>query len=1067
MTNRKGIVAALMATTAFAGPAFAQSTDVAATASGPQTSIDDAQSATIVVTGIRASQEKSIDLKREATAIVDAISAEDIGKLPDVTIVDALQRISGVQIQRNAGEGATVNIRGLPQIVTLLNGEQYLSPGNLGTAQPNLNDIPAQLMNAVVVYKTTDLHNAVSGISGTIDLRTRRPFDLKDGFTISGTGEYARGRDTKDNDYLFSGLASWRKGNFGVLASGAYSKANLGNNYAGISGGPFGNNDWGGAGDNWISPHGYDTFHREVERDRLGLSGAVQWEIDPGITLTGEVFYTKLKEHNRAAGMNISNRWTGLTWTTPTQSSDSGVISHGNGGPWLDVDQYDLDAWWVNSFTVNRSTDSHTTDFNLQLDYDRGGPFSFSLRGIHGDADYLSMNGQVQGDLSNWRPGGHTFTLFRNAADPTRGTFYPADIAAMYPASRYTNNIVGANGGRYVDPNPLGYGEDPQLHIDVSGRDIVWSGFDTPIAGGLGAGHGLADYMANKDSYTVAAYSSEGNQHNKSNLTAFRLDGAYDFEKAGGALFGLFQRVDVGMRASKRSTQIVSFHLFSDFYAGNGAADPNGCAAQWKAIDVVMDNPQCSAGEMVPNAAFNPALPESAENPAMVFQGYTVNRPTKIDEHNNVYFLDDFGSVTKGFPGVWVVDPHDFDDELEFQKRVFGNAFPVIVPGATYDVDFYEKSAYANAVIDSGRLHGNLGLKTVYTRIRVRQNQTGDTRAYGDTNLDVGDTFSTNSYWDWLPSVNLQYDVTDNLKLRASFAKTMIPLDLGNYGGGLQIFTADSQGPTPENPNAAPLGVRQVTGASSSGNPYLNPWRSNNYDLALEYYLGRASMFNVGLFKLDINSFVTTGTDKGSFPDQDGVIRREVPVSRPIQGKGGTLQGLEAGVKLAFSDVVPNAGFLRNFGIDANYTFSDSSQERRGLDGKKLPFQDNSKHQINFALWYQDSHFQARVAYNYRTPRLSGTFQPGTTFCTGNNDPSYCVPADQPAPVIPIFQDTAQYVDVNVTYNLTDNFAIYANASNLLGEIEQYYFQFDKDSKQFNARNEFEPRYSAGIRVKF
>src|SRR3546814_9710868 len=109
---------------------------------------------------------------------------------------------------------------------------------------------------------------------------------------------------------------------------------------------------------------------------------------------------------------------------------------------------------------------------------------------------------------------------------------------------------------------------------------------------------------------------------------------------------------------------------------------------------------------MVPNAAFDPTQPESAANPATVFQGYTVNRPTKIDEHNNVYFLDDFGSVTKGFPGVWVVDPHDFDNELDFQKRVFGNAFPVIVPGATYDVDFYEKNAYANAVIDAGRLHG-------------------------------------------------------------------------------------------------------------------------------------------------------------------------------------------------------------------------------------------------------------------------------------------------------------------------------------------------------------------------
>src|SRR3546814_1689137 len=61
------------------------------------------------------------------------------------------------------------------------------------------------------------------------------------------------------------------------------------------------------------------------------------------------------------AGMNISNRWTGLGWTTPTQSSQAGVISHGNGGPWLDVDQYDLDAWWVNSFTVNRS-EEHTSE---------------------------------------------------------------------------------------------------------------------------------------------------------------------------------------------------------------------------------------------------------------------------------------------------------------------------------------------------------------------------------------------------------------------------------------------------------------------------------------------------------------------------------------------------------------------------------------------------------------------------------------------------------------------------------------------------------------------------------
>ncbi|HWU80652.1 MAG TPA: TonB-dependent receptor plug domain-containing protein, partial [Caulobacter sp.] len=116
---------------------------------------DGTQVEEIVVTGVRGSQIKSVDVKRREASIVDAISAEDIGKLPDVTIADSLQRISGVQIQRDAGEGKTVNIRGLRQVITLLNGEQYLSAGNMGSAQPDLLDVPSQLMNQVLVYKST------------------------------------------------------------------------------------------------------------------------------------------------------------------------------------------------------------------------------------------------------------------------------------------------------------------------------------------------------------------------------------------------------------------------------------------------------------------------------------------------------------------------------------------------------------------------------------------------------------------------------------------------------------------------------------------------------------------------------------------------------------------------------------------------------------------------------------------------------------------------------------------------------------------------------------------------
>lgn len=1020
----RSMLTALLASTALASPAFAQDA-----ADPTATTVDE-----IIVTGIRASQQQSIDIKRNTTSIVDAISAEDIGKLPDVTVADALQRISGIQIQRSAGEGATVNIRGLPQVVTLLNGEQYLAPGNLGSAQPNLNDVPAQLMNSIVVFKSMDVRNALSGISGTIDLRTQRPFDFQDGLTIAKAAEYSTGEDTREDDYLFNGLLNWRNDRFGVMLSAVHSESNLGNNYSGISGGLFGNNDWGGSDQNWIAPHGYDSFRRVVERKRTGVNGAFSWQIDDGFTLTGEVFYTKLEEHDRAAGLNISNRWNGLTWTTPTAFDVTGV-NGSNGQPWLDVTEYDLDVWWMNSFTVNRTKNNESTNFNLELDYDRGGPFTFSARALRADASLLSMNGQVQGDLSNWQYApDRAFTLFRDPLDRTRGPFYPAAIASQYPASQFSNGIVGSAGGRYINPNPLGIGNDPQLHLNVGGGSTAWSGFNNPIVGGLG-NVPLTQYMSNQDSYAVAAYSSEGNQRNQSDLSVMRMDGSYAFE--GEPALGFITRVDVGLRHSDRQVEIESFHLFSDV---------NGCSVQWKAIDVVMNQNQCSAGEQVPNPGFNPALPVSATNPETIFQGYTVNRPTRLNDNNNTYFLDDYGSITTGLPGVWVVDPRDFDDVVGFQQRVFGSAYEVIIPGNTYDVGLVEDSGYLNVGIALGALSGDVGVKVIRTELTARQNLTGDVMNYGDTNLDVGDTISSRSYTDYLPSVNLMYDFSDRLKLRGAFNKTMIPLDLGNYGGGVSIQTANSAGPTPEDPTASPVGVRRVTGATFGGSIELNPWLSTNYDLSLEYYLGRATMFNIALFKLEIESFVTRETvqNGGSFPDQDGIVRRSVPVNRPVQGEGGSLQGVEVGAKLALDDFLTDGSLFQDFGFDGSFTFSDSSQNAQNLSGEDLPFPDNSEYQLNAAIWYQGDRLQTRVAYNIRTPRLASTFG-----------------------AIPVYQDTAQYVDVNVTYEVTDNVTVYVNGSNVFGEIEEYYLEFEEGAEQFHSRNQFEPRWSVGMRARF
>jgi hypothetical protein len=248
---------------------------------------------------------------------------------------------------------------------------------------------------------------------------------------------------------------------------------------------------------------------------------------------------------------------------------NTGQTSTGNGRPWVAVDEYDINAWWVNSFSVNRTTKSETKNYNLELKYDNGGNFTSEVRAIRANGDRLSMNGQAQGDLSNWQYAPGRFNLFRDAADRTRGPFYPAAICAQYPASQRTNAVVGSAGGCYLAPNPLGYGANPQLHYNIGGNKAVWSGFDNPLAGGLGAGKTLKDYMANKDSYAIAAFSSEGNNEVESDMNVFRAEGHYKFDDK---FLGFITKIDAGVRQSDRSVAVEAFHLFSPFYGGTPGA---------------------------------------------------------------------------------------------------------------------------------------------------------------------------------------------------------------------------------------------------------------------------------------------------------------------------------------------------------------------------------------------------------------------------------------------------------------------------------------------------------------
>lgn len=188
----------------------------------------------IVVTGIRGSLQKSLDVKRNSDSIVDAISAEDVGKFPDKNVAESLQRIPGVTISRPFGEGAGVSIRGSGQDLTLttLNGQNVASTGWFVFEQArrsfNYELLPSELVGGLEVHKSSQADLAEGGVGGSIVVNTRKPLDMKS-MSLYGSIEAASQSDSGEVDPQFSAMGSWKNESetFGALVSLVAQKRSL------------------------------------------------------------------------------------------------------------------------------------------------------------------------------------------------------------------------------------------------------------------------------------------------------------------------------------------------------------------------------------------------------------------------------------------------------------------------------------------------------------------------------------------------------------------------------------------------------------------------------------------------------------------------------------------------------------------------------------------------------------------------------------------------------------------------------------------------------------------------
>lgn len=274
-----------------AGPANpAQTTAPAQTTPPPATP----ESRAIVVTGVRASLQSALSIKRNADTIVDSIVAEDIGKLPDNNAAEALQRITGVQVTRDVGEGSSISIRGLPQVETTLNGRETFTAG--GGRTFNLEDMPAELISRIDVYKEPTADLIEGGLGGLVDVRTHRPFDFR-GFTASATARILRADLAGKTEPMLSALVSNRwdtgAGEFGLLFAATYQKRAYRQDLD-ATGSPNPRNDLM-AGQTVFAPNGnYQVLITGV-RERIGANAAAQWRPNENLEFNLEAQYQRFK----------------------------------------------------------------------------------------------------------------------------------------------------------------------------------------------------------------------------------------------------------------------------------------------------------------------------------------------------------------------------------------------------------------------------------------------------------------------------------------------------------------------------------------------------------------------------------------------------------------------------------------------------------------------------------------------------------------------------------------------------------------------------------------------------
>lgn len=988
----------------------------------------------VTVTGIRASMERAMDIKRDSAGVVDAISAEDMGKFPDTNLAESLQRITGVSIDRSNGEGSRITVRGFGPDYnmvtlngrTLPTGSAYggSSGADASTRGGNSRafdfaNLASEAVSGVEVYKTGKANIAAGGIGASINVKTSRPLD-GDGFKASIGAKAVADTTNRTGDDVtpeVSGLVSWADDSdmFGVSLSASYQERDSG--FTGATVNNWTVAEWGGGdsktiydnpansakfknapavGQLYARPNDVRYTFSDRERDRTNAQLTFQYR--PVEDLTATLDYT-FAQNNQS-----EHRGEVTTWV--------------QNGDYIQSVEFDNSAIKTPIFiTENYGTDRKDVGFSQQYRSQEDTLESTGLNVNWAVNDQLTLNVDVHDSTLESLPTGpgHSGELDVGIGATIKSGASWQFSGATIP--NWTHTLDGTLGTEDLSSSVMRVWSAEQVSDVTQAKvDAQWEFDDGRFDFGIERremGSNTIDYNTNNAQILGGWGASAPGEFPAGLFEKFDVAGEFEDASTGNS-------PHIGYRADARdlAKHLVSIYPTTEVSSSN----PLGSGPAY----IGVENKQSPKG-VVRNSKSNNDIQEDTD--AVYFQLGTTGQLAglEIDVLTGLRYETTKQVSSSDTPPlayyVWQSD-NDFSSvsQAAGAKTIAKNSYDALLPNLDLSAklrdDLVARFSYSKTIARPGL--GQLGAATSYG------NPDGSTLNEG-TNVQAT---GNNPYLKPLESNNVDVSVEwyfdDASYLSAGvFEKRVI-----NFIGTEQV-TRTFEGI--QDPTSGPRAKAAQAALQSRG---INVDNASIY--AMMQILANPATYPTG-------AAAYTDALKSDFNDQSGYAfitpnaddpLMEYTMSSPVNSRQAKIYGAEFAGQHFFGE--------SGFGIQANYTIVRGDVKFDNMDITENQFALlGLSDTANLVLMYEKYGVEARLAYNWRDEFLNRTG-------AGANNPGYIEAYSQ--------------IDANVTYHVTDNLSLSFEGINLTGEDRR---EHARNKNMLWGYDDLGARYQLGARYSF